>query len=317
MDKSGVFIKVIKSIVHKKSANSSFYTIFSKGKKGIVPIVVASFLLLIGVTAYLYLSGWLTTHTSEVISEKFYEPSFDKGSIEFVQIKREEGVDYLYVRNFNSEDFLIQNVSINGEICTVGSGNVYIAKNDITKVNITCPSPSFDVVNDIYISTASGVVSSKIKLVRDITSSNYTASIALSSSCATGTRLFGMAGVNNSHAEIATSTVHDFSYCLSHLNIPIGTSCTGEFSKRLFYLGNDSNSHVFITNTIAYEPTPGYYDWKEVCISTTSTNIDILVQDSNPGSDYEAIFSIDDDDVYGGVLGDFNSYPTKFWLKFE
>jgi len=135
---------------------------YGNRKNAFVEIVTASFLILIGVVGFLYFSGWVDEFSNKVIFDKHYDYNFDSKSIELVQILNESGDTFLYIRNFNPENYLIAEVTVNGNACTTTPAQSYVDYNDVSIINISCPS--FLGMNDIFVKTEAGFVDQRVPL---------------------------------------------------------------------------------------------------------------------------------------------------------
>jgi hypothetical protein len=145
---------------------------------------------------------------------------------------------------------------------------------------------------------------------------NLSASFS-SSACGVGySRLYGLDALSDAHAEAPSSTDYTYNLCITHDSYTMGNSCSGTY-ERLFYLGNVSNSHMWIDNSSAYaEPWVGYYNWTEVCVSSSGGTTDLTYSSSDlSGSGYVCLGSYLQNDTIGGHVGDCSAYSNKIWFS--
>lgn len=140
------------------------------------------------------------------------------------------------------------------------------------------------------------------------------------SSCLAGDfKIIGYDGSSFSHAEVNYNNVYTYSLCIDSSYV-VSTNCMGDsYNERLFYLGDTSNSHIWLDNSTAY---PASYSWKPVCLGTSSP-IDVQYQIDFPSLDYACAGSIFSQDLAAG----FTFYPncainlnvsredTRVWIK--
>lgn len=292
-----------------------YYYLLNRGKNGLSGLVSMVLLLMVGVVAVVGYNSMYTSYISEVST------TFESGKTVTDLNIEHLGSNLLYIKNPVSVSLKYNKISVDGVDCNLPVGNI---SSGIEKIDLgPCMNGMTSGIKEVVIITDKGVFSQSIALqvgsgAVSVGSTTIEFDSALTCDESGGTKIYGLDAELNSHAEISSGSTYPISLCVSSENGVVGTDCSASISKRLFYLGNYTNSHAWIDNSTAYDPLiPSYYDWQEVCISLSSGSIDVVYNVTNmTGVGYSCFGSIWQDDVYGGMLGDCNSNDsyTKIWV---
>ena len=284
-------------------------------RAGVLSVVEIILLLGVGVVATIFLGNWTNSNFENYLFENELEGNV--GELEILGIKSSgEYGSILGIRNTGSINHNISVVKIGDTECRVlNSKNVGNIKNLELNCNVDKLSTyNIDIISDkgIY----SKVATVWEEHVEDVSLNiPFQASFDFGSTCVNSTRAYGMSYTNNSHAEISSSNNFTYSACLSHDDYTLGTSCSGNFVK-LFTLAGITNSPIYIDNSnVVSEPYVGYYNWQDVCVSSSGGVMDLIYSEIRPENrNYICVGSFVQDDFMGGVIGGCSAYDTKIWL---
>lgn len=288
-----------------------------KNKKTIGPVIAFTLLVLVAVVSVTAFNQWFDQYFSTLTLTQENESSkvSSSGILNVID-------DKLYFRNNEDNPIMINQIKIEGTVCNVTARN--ITSGSIAAINLqNCTSSLASVTKDVLVISPDRVFSKKIYFKEagvtsageSILSTSLSSSFLGATTCSVGTRLYGLWNLTNSHVDNSTQTTGGYSMCLSDSSdsVTIGTSCSGTYAT-LFYIGNSSNSHIWIDNSSAYNS--GSYTWERVCVSSDTGSIDVQYTSSDlSGSDYACLGSYLQNDTYGGVIGNCSSYSSKIWLK--
>lgn len=282
-------------------------------KKGVSAIVSTALLIVVSVLSVIGFSSLYESYSSKTLADVESKSVVSNVVLEYLNS------NLLYVKNPYERNVTYKEIRVDGVNCNIPLGNL---SKGIKEIDLgTCMAGMTEGYKDVVIVTDSGVFTQVMKLElggESVSIGNSTITFSPASTCAAEeTRLFGIDAEINAHGEVGTSETYPISICLDHETREIGTDCNVGISESLFYLGNTTNSHVWVTNASAYVPYVDYYNWQEVCISLDSGTLDVVYNISNMATDgYSCLGSYLQDDVYGGMFGDCNtsSSYTKIWV---
>jgi len=138
------------------SQGSTFGTVFANGKKGVGPIVATTLLLLVAVIGFVSIQSWFASMSSDLEMKKLHEQTFDESTIDFLGIKYENSIPYLFVKSSLRIDVAVNNVTINGGSCLlIGSNGIF--KNSISKIPLECVA-DMNSVNSLVVMTGNDIV---------------------------------------------------------------------------------------------------------------------------------------------------------------
>jgi len=284
-------------------------------KKAMVGIVGVILLLGVGVVIFYYLFVWSNTNFSMYLVEN--EVNGNVGDLEIIGIKSAGNFgSILGVKNKGTVSHKISSVKINNITCGVGNSKIV---GNVNNLEIDCDVSKFENY-DVEIFTDKGIYSG-VATVWDESEKElvlpFRGKFDFGNICLNSTRVYGMNYTNNSHAEVAGSDKYYYSLCVAHNNFVLGTDCFGNYI-RLFYLAGETNSPIYFDNTsVAPEPYEGYYDWKDVCLSSNMGDFTILYQKDRPlrkEGYFICLGSYIRDDFNGGVIGGCSMYDDKIWV---
>ncbi len=259
-------------------------------KMGIGPIVAVALLMVVSVTSVVILQGWYSTYQSNFLTDVEMKNSNLIG-LEYLDS------DLLYVKSSNPENVSFTDIKIDDVSCGI-SGNLTYGINSISLSGCTILMSTG--YKEVVLITDLGFFTETLAL-KSVEIGNL--SISFSLPCQSGyTEIFARDLTDESHAEIASlSNYNSFGVCLSHQTYTINTSCSGIYN-RVFYLDNETNAHIYTSNTSSYAPI---YTWNEVCISADNgaSSVDVQISDSNPG-EYVCIGSFDTSLTINNTLGE-------------
>ncbi len=137
------------------------------------------------------------------------------------------------------------------------------------------------------------------------------------------TKLYGFESNTYSHAEIPSEENYNYSVCIQHNTFSLGNGCSG-LSETLFFLGNITNSNIWVDNSTAYIPPigPSYYNWQELCINATggASAFNYIVDVVDRTATHACLGSLQRNDTYGGhIIGNFSMCTSgdsnpELWL---
>lgn len=281
-----------------------------KNIKGISPVVATALLLVVGVTSVVYFQGWFTSFESKLFSDIESKVDTNSLTIEYLE------ADNIYVRNYDEENLTYNNIKVGGISCNI---NGTIAAQGVYSINLgTCLLGEQIGPKEVVVYTNKGIYSQTMSLKSVLAASgNMSISFDASTTCLIGgyTRIFGIEGVSDSHAENATSALYGQSVCIDHNTYTLGTSCSGNY-VRLFYLDNSSDAHAYTSNTTSYYP---YTTWNQICVSSSGGTVTASINISNPSDGSICVGSMDDpiDNVNGMHMSTSCSSGNKIWLKIQ
>jgi len=272
-------------------------------KKGVVQIITISLLLLMSVSTYGYFNGWYKTFISD------YNTKFNDVSARDIKLKYLDG-DTLYVQSLNQYTFNYSDIKIAGKLCGI-SGE--LKGNSVNMINVGQCIVDMDLgAKEIIIISDKGIFVNTLML-KSINFGTFYLQFETSNICPdlTYTKLFALEKPDNSHAQIPSEMSYTYSVCLKNSLFTLGNSCTDNHII-LFYIGNITQSHVWINNSNPYKPVS---TWQPVCVSSNSGTISKSISSTNPNDGSVCVGSILQDDLYGGLLGDCAAHPDKIWVN--
>ena len=298
-------------------------------KKGIGPVVASALLLVVAVVAVVGFQSWYGTYSSAL----FTKAESDSGSAS-TKVEGLVGAD-LYFRNaYAGKNITITGIELDGFACDITQTNITPSSVGTITLDSSCIGNVTQQRAEVLVITPDEIFTSYLffsnvaasAAAATVTAGNLTMTFAAGTSCTGSTKLYGIDGVNESHSEVPGSTSFTTSACLNDTSgaYTLGTSCSGTY-ERLFYLGNTTNSHIWIDNSSAYTPYPGYYNWQEVCLSIDTgspTLFDVTYNTSDmSGDDYICVGSYVQNDTYGGHMGNCalgsTAHENQIWVKLE
>jgi len=270
-------------------------------KKAISPVVATALLLVVAVVAVVNFQSWFDTFQS--VTQTKVEQDSVGGVVDLNYVDSQK----LYVKNPTNSTIKFNNIKIGNKSCDI-SGNV--TGEGLLKIDLGfCTTGMTKGYKSVTLFTNKGIFSETLKLNQDGIVGNLTLSC-------TGTEILSYDTTN--HAEIASNNAFANPICIDHNAITITNPTTCSNSQRLFYLGATNNSHIYITNTTAYDPgTPNYYNWQEICVGSSGMTIDLKHQLADPNDGSLCVAGYIQDDVYGGIVGScsLGSATGKIWLN--
>lgn len=278
-------------------------------KNAITGLVAVSLLMIVSVLSFMYLQGWFYTYKSDfeaTISSKDYDRN-----LEVVKI---DGT-YIYVKNDFKEGLELKSITIQGKECILSNRTI---DKGLKKIDIGGCISGFAHLSAYEVSITSdyGIKVEK-ELIRNIIDNSLIVNFQVEP-CDLSSgyiRLYGLTGLDNAHADVDGSSTYNV--CARHLDYTLGKSCSGIYST-VFYLGDVNNSQVWIDNsTAAPEPFAGYYDWQQLCLSSSGGTVSVDINSTAPNSNYVCAGSLDRDDYNGAAAGNCDVYSDKIWIKVE
>ncbi len=214
----------------------------------------------------------------------------------------------------NLDKFSINKILINGVECEIyNTTNSYIDRDNL--IYVECPveigqTYSVSVFTNQDIRTSSFTVFEEAAFDFSFVFRDITTVCSLEER-----KIYAIDYLSGAHAELPNVNSYQTVGCLYHISFSFENECSG-LHEILFYIGNTTNSHIYVTNTSAYpEPYPGYYNWQEVCISSPDANsMDLVYGGSAPNKEYVCVGSIERDDIYGGHIGKCDTYSENIWF---
>lgn len=283
-------------------------------KKALSVIVATLLFLFIAVTSGYMLLKWITSYESEFFSN--VEQEAQTGKLEILGINYvDSSTSVLGLRNHGRSTHDLYKISLNDQTCPITVGtDVEGLKVGETYINCTIEQYG---TYEITVLTDRGLYSKTLTIFEEGEAAQGVFFRSSTTNCKFGeTKLFGLYFINNSHAELSNQNNYGVSVCLKHPSLSFSNNCFGNYT-RLFYLGNVTNSHVYVDNSTAYPGlSPNYYNWQEVCLSS-SQSVSSQVNTTSPGSNWYCAAGIARDDVYGGALGMCSMNSEKLWIRVE
>ena len=262
-----------------------------------------SILLVVAVTGVVNFQTWFDTFQSSTQTKIENDGTGQVIDLNYLNSQK------LYIKNPTEKNIFYSDVKINGKSCGL-SGN--ISGKGLKEIELGfCTTGMTKGYKSIVFITDKGVFAETLKLSENGIVGNLTLQ------CTGGTEIFALDTATN-HAELASINNFTTPICVNHNAYTISTTCTAP-TNRLFYLGDTSNSHIYIDNSTAYDNgNPNYYNWQEVCLESNSGTVNLVHQLADPADGSICIVEYEQDDVYGGIVGSCNSLssPTKkIWLN--
>lgn len=283
-----------------------------KNKKGLGPVVASALLILVAVVSVVGFQTWFGGFSSGVFSKTEVQSG---NSVSGTGIDTVIGQS-LYFKNAGISPINVTEVKVDGTTCTSISQLVNSSEN-LEFSLATCLKDDLTKKREVVVFTSNGI-HSEYYLIAGAGGGNFTAILDTDDICGTGVKIFSLSSwASAEHVGIASATLGN-SLCVADTAYTLNTVCEGDKSNRLFYLGNTTNSHIWIDNSTAYsEPYPGYYNWQEVCIGAVLGDAQVLHSSADQsGGGYTCVGSYSQDDVYGGILGNCNhNSSNRIWFK--
>lgn len=289
-----------------------------KNIKGIGAVVATALLLVVTVVAVLSFQSFFHNYQSTTQANVEKNSKHGNSGIETLIGSS------LYFKNTGDEQIEIQEVLVNGIKCNISSNEVISANkldsidigdcNDLIedpRVEVTVISNSSVYTKYVYYKDASGGSSSSIV-------GNTTVEFHTGRDCPVGySNIYDYYSSSASHAAMPDQTDTNNSLCIKDDGFTVNADCSATSHQRLFYLGNVTNSHIWLDNSTAYVPYVGYYNWQEVCIGSTDGTVDIQYDTSDlSGSGYSQVASYTTSNMsLGATIGEKDVYSDKIWIK--
>ncbi|MFW5704728.1 MAG: hypothetical protein ACOCXG_02690 [Nanoarchaeota archaeon] len=278
-------------------------------RKGIVPIVIISLLLVVSVLAFLYLNDWFVLFKSEIETD-LYGKDFTRS----VEIKKVDE-NYLMIENDFGKDIKLEKIKFGDEICDI-EDIILEAGLNVVDVGL-CARDVGEVESVETVLITDQGVKSEFEIVKDIVRSPLVVRFVFGNcDFSKGyVRLLGLSELDVGHAEVGSSSLYTYSVCVRHLNYTLSAG-TGAFKQEIVSLLNESNSHIFTSTASVYQAP---LQWHNVTLYSSGGTWDVFVGSTAPSSAYSCLFSLDEDNVYGSMIGDCDSssLPDKFWAKLD
>lgn len=131
-------------------------------KLGIAPVVITSLLLFTVVVSSIVFNNWYGSFTSGFESKKIYQHKLSQNELDLFRFINNSNDYSLYIRKFNSNYIIIDNISVNNINCTMNEYNNVIVGNDITTIKLSCNNVKNK--NDITLFSKSGIYHQKVLL---------------------------------------------------------------------------------------------------------------------------------------------------------
>lgn len=283
-------------------------------KKGLIPIVVISLLTVVSILAYFYMYEWFLGY--ETNQEFKIERKNLERNLEIVKVNG----NLVYLQNNVGENLEVSSISIGGKDCALNE--TQFLSEGLNTVNVGLCTQGFNEADtkDVAVTTQYGIdLESQVLLAVPLAINGSLIvdfKVGICDYASGYIRLYGLSGINNSHAEISSSNRYTYNVCIKDLNYNLGTLSTGNFVN-LFYLNADNNSMVWTNKSSVITPQT---NWFNVSISTILgplwdyqiSNLDLS------SSGYSCVGKVDLDNIYGSHIGDCSSnYNTTLWLKLD
>lgn len=275
-----------------------------KSKNGVVAMISVVFLLLISVTAYIYLQNWYLSKQSNLEAE-----IYSKDISENLEVKKIQGT-LLTMKNDFRDDLEINSVMINGVECITQN---YSVDEGIATIDIgSCTKGLLEVTPySVALFTNYGLVSS-FESVQDPITSDFIVLFQFGPCDFSNNyfRLYGLTDLENAHADIDGSSTYNI--CVKHIDYILSTSGYAN-NIDLFYLYSQNNSAVW-TQTGSEAISPLF--WYNVTLSSDKAITSVVDSSDMSSLGYTCIGKIDQDDTYGSHMGDCSSsHADTIWVK--
>ena len=293
-----------------------------KSKKALGAVVATALFLVVAVVSVMSFQSFYKNYQSEIFTKA--ETTTDSTKVGIETIFNGE----LYFKNNQNSNVTIKSVMVGGINCNVTEFN--ITGNKMQKINVSgCVQAMTDAKSEIVVVTDKKIFSKYQYFKNNVVYNSYSGSVTVvgnltvafvaSPNCAANyTKVLGYFAQNNSHVSLPDQLGVSYSLCLDHQSYNIGTSCSVGSHERVFYLGAENNSHIWIDNSTAYDGGVGYYDWQELCISSSDATLDLVYNTSDmTAAGYATLLSYAQNDTYGGIIGEANQNTKKIWIKFS
>jgi len=278
-------------------------------RKGVVPIVVISLLLVISVVSFLYLNDWFVLFKSDIESE-LHGKDFQRS----VEIKKVDE-NYLMIENDFGKNIKLEKIKFGDDICDI-EDVILESGTNIVDVGLCAKNVGeVDSVETVLI-TDQGV-KSEFEIVKDVVRNPLVVRFVFGGcDFSKGyVRFLGLSELDIGHAEVGSSSLYTYSVCVRHLNYTLSTA-SGAVSQNIAYLLDETNSHIFTSTSSVYEEPS---QWYNATLYSSGGTWSVSVGPTAPSSAYSCLFSLDEDNVYGSMIGDCNSssLPDRFWAKLD
>ena len=135
----------------------------NNSKKSIIEVIAIVTLLLVVVTAGIFVNSWYQDFSTSYQTKKLTSSATSANSFEVVAIKNESSILSVYLKSKSAGYSIIERISVNSVDCTIVQDNVILG-NSITPIEVQCSS--VDTVNNyIVIYSKKAVFSANVPLI--------------------------------------------------------------------------------------------------------------------------------------------------------
>lgn len=283
----------------------------NKNKFAQVNLIIVVLVLGISIFSVFYLNNWFLTYKSNLevsMQENNFKSDFMISKIDSERI---------YFKNNYADGIEVKNIKIGELECSFENNTLLNVGEESVVINNCIENETNNLkIYEVIVVTNLGVYHTNQIIRKDL----FTFDVVFKSGlCNLGyTGLFSLTDIDNAHAGVYGTTTYNV---CAKFGVLILKNINPSNFVNLFYLLNDSNSHVWLNKSDVIIPQ-NEENWINISFSINSNDYGInytisSLNLSNLG--FKCIASIDIDNIYGAHIGNClsSSYTDKLWLKIQ